>query len=247
MNKLELEIKEYIDILLNKPEGKLGRDYLKQRRIKKNTAIEWQMGYCPVGYTPAVYTNETYNFWQKLWGRIVFPVYDQNGKLVSISGRKVIDVPEREKNPKYDHYPFNARKVLFGLHKNKKDIFNENKAIITEGQLDVITAWQNDIKIVTSSFGAHCSDEHLIVLNRYTDDIIIMYDNDDAGNKGVEKTKQISRNLKLKVKFKCPFPKGVDMDNWLQCHSKQEFYNILNYDKMSYLTNKLNKLSKKTI
>lgn len=244
MNKLELEIKEYINILLNLPEGKIGRDYLKQRKIKKQTAIEWEMGYCPVGYTPSVYKDESYNFWQKLWGRIVFPIYDNTGNLVSISGRKVIDVPDREKNPKYDHYPFNARKVLFGLHKNSKNIFIEKKGIVTEGQLDVITAWQNDIKIVTSSFGAHCSDEHLITLNRYCDDIIIMYDNDDAGQKGIEKTKQISRKLNFKVRFKCPFNKGVDMDGWLQTHSKEEFYNILNYNKMAYLTNKLNKMTR---
>ena len=243
--KMKEELNEYINILLNLPEGKPGRDYLKQRKIKKSTAIEWEMGYCPVGYTPTIYKNETYAFWKKMWGRVLFAIYDQNGELVSISGRKVVDVPEREKNPKYDHYPFNARKVLFGLHKNCKDIFMENKSIITEGQLDVITAWQNGIKIVTSSFGAHCSDEHLIILNRYSDDIIIMYDNDDAGKKGIEKTRQIARNLKLKVKFKCPFSKGVDMDNWLQTHSKDEFYKILNYDKMSYLTNKLDRLNKK--
>lgn len=242
---MEKELEEYIDILLNKPEGEIGRRYLFERKIKKSTAIEWKMGYCPVGYNPSVYSEEKYNFWKKLWGRVVFPIYDQNGTLVSISGRKVVDVPEREKNPKYDHYPFSARKILFGLYQNKKNIFDEEKVIITEGQLDVITAWQNGVKIVTSSFGAHCSDEHLILLNRYTDNIIVIYDNDDAGNKGIEKTRQISRNLKLKVKFKNPFPVGVDMDSWLQTHSKDELYNILSYDKMSYLTNKLNKISKK--
>lgn len=242
--KMEQELQEYIDILLCKPEGQIGRDYLKQRKISKQTAIEWKMGYCPVGFTPTIYKDENYNFWKKLWGRVVFPIYDSNGNLISISGRKVVDVEDREKNPKYDHYPFNARKTLFGLWKNKKDIFNENTAIITEGQLDVITAWQKGIKIVTSSFGAHCGEDHLIVLNRYTSNIIVMYDNDDAGNKGINKTRQISRHSKIPVKFKCPFPNGVDMDSWLQNHTKEEFYKILNYDKMSYLTNKLNKMIK---
>lgn len=242
MQNLQLELNEYIDILLNKKEGQIGRDYLRQRKIFKSTAMEWEMGYCPVGYVPTIYTNENYAFWEKLWGRIVFPIRDQNGELVSISGRKIIDVISREKNPKYDHYKFNARKVLFGLWKNEKNIFLENKAIITEGQLDVITAWQKDVKIVTSSFGAHCSENHLITLNRFTNNIIVMYDNDEAGKKGMDKTKEICKNRKISVKFKCPFGTGMDLDNWLQIHTKDELYKLLEYNKMSYLTDKLKKI-----
>lgn len=242
LKKLENELNEYIDILLNKPEGRIGRDYMQRRKIKKETAIVWKMGYCPVGYTPLIYINEPYPFWKKLWGRIIFAVYDQNGKLISISGRKIVDVPEREKNPKYDHYPFDARKTLFGLWINKENIFTEDKAIITEGQLDVITAWQAGVRIVTSSFGAHCSESHFILLNRYTSNIIVMYDNDDAGKKGIIKAKDICRIYKIQAKFKCPFPEGIDMDSWLQKHTKEEFYKLLEYNKMSYLTNKLKKI-----
>ena len=54
MQNLELENNIYVDILLNKPEGKIGRDYLKYRKISKSTAIEWQMGYCPVNFTPPI-------------------------------------------------------------------------------------------------------------------------------------------------------------------------------------------------
>ena len=242
MQDLQNELKEYIDILLNKQEGKIGRDYLKTRKITKNTAIEWEMGYCPVGYTPSIYQNEKFEFWEKLWGRVVFPIYDSNDNLISISGRKVVDVPTRAKNPKYDHYSFNARKILFGLWKNKQDIFIQNKGIITEGQSDVITAWQHGIKIVTSSFGAHCGENHFVLMNRYCDNIILMYDNDDAGKKGTEKAKSIARKNGFNLKIKCPFPDGVDLDSWLQTHSSKEFFDLLNYNKMSYLQDKLKKM-----
>ena len=242
MQNLRQELNEYINILMNTTEGKIGRDYLKSRKITKNTAIEWEIGYCPIGYVPSIYQNEKFPFWEKLWGRIIFPIYDSNGNLVSISGRKVLDVSTRAKNPKYDHYPFNARKILFGLWKNKEEIFIQNKGIITEGQLDVITAWQHGVKIVTSSFGAHCSENHFILLNRYTDNIIVMYDNDDAGQKGTNKAKEIARINKFNLKIKCPFSNGVDLDNWLQCHSAEEFYKLINYNKMSYLQDKLKKM-----
>ena len=242
MQDLKNELKEYINILLNEPEGKIGRDYLVKRKISKNTAIEWEMGYCPVGYIPTIYTNEKFPFWEKLWGRVIFPIYDSNGNIVSISGRKVVDVPTRAKNPKYDHYSFNARKILFGLWKNKEEIFIQNKGIITEGQLDVITAWQHGIKIVTSSFGAHCGENQFVLMNRYCDNIILMYDNDDAGYKGTEKAKEIARKNGFNLKVKCPFPNGIDLDSWLQTHSSKEFFDLLNYNKMSYLQDKLKKM-----
>jgi DNA primase len=250
MQDLTKELEEYKNILLNTTEGQIGRDYLKYRRITKATAVEWEMGYCPVGYIPIIYREiakdpKIYKFWEKMWGRLLFPIYDQNGVLVSISGRKVVDVPSRDKNPKYDHYPFASRKVLFGLWKNKEEIFKMNKAIITEGQLDVITAWQAGIKIITSSFGAHCSENHFIILNRYAEDIIVMYDNDDAGKKGTDKAREIAIQNKFRIKFKCPFPQGVDMDAWLQKHTSEEFFKLINYDKMSYLQDKLKKMGAK--
>lgn len=242
MQNLEEELREYIDILLNKPEGQIGRDYLRQRKILKNTAIKWEMGYCPVGYVPPIYKDEKFPFWEKLWGRIVFPIRNSNGKLISISGRKIVEIPEREKNPKYDHYPFASRETLFGLWINKGNIFKEDRAIITEGQLDVITAWQKGIKIVTSSFGAHCGETHFALLNRYTSNIIIMYDNDEAGKKGMQKARDICRKYKISVKIKCPFSEGTDMDNWLQKHTKEDFYRLLEYNKMSYIMDKLKKI-----
>jgi DNA primase len=247
MQDLKKELEEYKNILLNLPIGKEGRDYLKLRKITKNTAIEWELGYCPVGYIPDIYKEisknpQIYRFWEKMWGRLIIPIYNSNNELISLSGRKVIEIPTKVKNPRYDHYPFNARKILFGLNKNKEEIFKENKGIITEGQLDVITAWQAGIKIVTSSFGAHCGENHFIVLNRYTDNIIVIYDNDDAGIKGTNNAKEIARKHKFNIKFKCPFPKGIDMDNWLQKHTSEEFFNLINYTKVDYLKNKINKI-----
>ena len=152
MYNLNDEMKEYSDILLNKPEGKPGRDYLKTRNITKSTAIAWNLGYCPVGYTPKCYKDLPVNFkfYQKMYGGLTIPVFDSNKNLVTISRRRVIELNkikgyEDFKNPKYDHYPFNARSVLFGLNMNQGDMFLNNIAVVTEGQLDVISAWQKGL------------------------------------------------------------------------------------------------------
>lgn len=247
IQNLDLEYKVYSDILLNKPEGDMGRKYLQFRNIKKSTAVKWKMGYCPVGYVPPIYEHiannpQQYNFWEKMWGRVVFPILDSNGNVISISGRKIVEIPEKEKNPKYDHYSFNARKHLFGLWENQENIFIENKGIITEGQLDVITAWQKGVKIVTSSFGAHCSENHFILLSRFTDNINVLYDGDDAGKKGIALAKKILNKSNLNINCRCPFYGGDDLDSWLQKHSKEEFYKLIENNKMSYLMKKLKKI-----
>lgn len=250
MQKLEAEMSEYTNILLNKPEGKPGREYLRKRHITRSTAIAWHLGFCPVGYHPECYKDETnYMFWTKMYGGLTIPVFDANKKLVTISRRKVIELNkikgyENFKQPKYDHYPFNARAVLFGLNMNQGNMFLKNSAVVTEGQLDVISAWQKGIKIVCSSFGAHCSENHLILLNRYVDNIYLIYDNDDAGQRGQEKTKEICKQFKISVKFKKMFKEGEDLDNWVQTHTKEEFFDKLYFDKYKYLDKEIKKIER---
>ena len=252
MYNLKEEMEEYSDILLNKSEGKPGRKYLKSRNITKDTAIAWHLGYCPVNYIPNCYKDLPVNFkfYQKMYGGLTIPVFDANKELVTISRRRVIDLNkvkgyEDVKNPKYDHYPFNARSTLFGLNMNQGDMFLNNIAVVTEGQLDVISAWQKGVKVVCSSFGAHCSEAHLVLLNRYVDNIYLLYDNDDAGNIGQEKTKKICKQMNLKVKFKNPFKKGIDLDNWIQCHTKQDFYKMIYYDKFDFVNDKIKSMGGK--
>lgn len=220
------ELKEYQDILFNKDTGLPGREYLLQRNIDTETAKYWQLGFSPIDYDPVCYkflfnTGITY-FWRRLNNRLIIPIFDSNNKLISLSGRSIDN-----KWPKYIHYPFPARRILFGLNFNKDNIREEDLSIITEGQLDVISSWQNDVKTVTCSFGAHASQEHFALLGRYTNNIYIVYDNDAAGQKGIEILKKIKHaDLSINFCFNL-FPKGQDLDNWIQLHTKEEFYYLL--------------------
>lgn len=246
MENYKSEVEYYHDILLNKPEGQPGRNYLRKRGITRDTAIYWKLGYSPIGCTPDCYKDETFMFWNKLWGRLIIPVRTSTNKnqYETISGRLVEPVATREKNPKYDHYVFAARQVLFGLCENKGNIFLKNKAVITEGQLDVITAWQKGVKIICSSFGAHAGLGHFTVLNRYTENIYILYDNDDAGNEGSKNANKIGKENKINIKIKHPFPDGVDLDQWMKTHTKEDFYKIIDYDKDNYMNDKMRKMLK---
>ena len=219
------ELEEYIDILLNKEEGQPGRDYLKFRNIDINTAIYWKMGYCPINYIATTYRDSNINWGEKMWGRITFPIFDVSGSLESISGRLAINLDK----PKYDMHKFIKNRVLFGLYQNKNNIREQNRIIITEGQLDVISAWQNGVTNVVSSFGAHCSLYHLGLAARYCSDIYILYDEDMAGLVGAESINDFSTHGDLNVIIKTGiFPKGEDLDSFIRKHSKTELDNLMN-------------------
>lgn len=233
-----LELNEYRNILFNKKEGAPGRNYLKIRGLTKETAEFWNLGYCPIGFTPSIYKNNQY-VQKKMHGRLIIPVFDQNGKLVTISGRKVFDTLP---GPKYDMYPFAARKILFGLWQNKNEMRNQNRAAITEGQIDVITSWQQGFKIVSSSFGAHGSLDHLALLARYAKKINVLYDSDKAGFEGINAIKGLSILCDLDIEFKNPFPKGEDLDSWIKKNSSEKLIELLDKSKTSDLMEKLKKI-----
>ena len=240
MTDLDYELKEYQEILFSKKEGQAGREYLKKRNILPSTAKVWGLGFCPINYIPLIYRKKQSKYQYKmLWDRLIIPVYNVHGKLISIGGRLIY----KSKNTKYANYQFTNSRNLFGIYLNYQEIRKQNIAIITEGQLDVISAWQKGIKTVTCSFGAHSGIEQIALLSRYTDNIYVIYDSDAAGSKGLNALKKIKSgdiNLKLLSNL---FPAGQDLDNWLQYHSKEEFYNLLNNNTISLQQRLLNQLS----
>ena len=226
----EKENEYYKKALLHPTIGEPGRRYLKLRGIAEETIKFWEIGYCPIGHKR----------YKKLKGRITFPVKNQNGIIVTITGRKVFDTLP---GPKYDMYPFPARKILFGLWQNKENIREQGRAIVTEGQLDVITAWQKGLKIVTSTFGAHGTLWHLGLLARYAKRLDILYDNDNAGFEGVKGIKKLSTLGDLDIRFQNNiFPKGEDLDSWIKNHSLEELFTLLDQGKMLSLKEKLKRL-----
>jgi DNA primase len=223
LRELELwdELEEYKYILFHSMEGKVGRDYLRKRGIKLDTAKFWNLGYCPMNFVPSCISNERINESKKLQGRLIIPIRDQNGKLITISGRSIND----EMKPKYIHYKFPARRILYGLYENRSEIRKRNICVITEGQLDVISAWQANFPVVVSSFGAHAGEAHLAIASRYTSNIYFAYDADHAGKNGLDMVKNFKTygdvNIHLCYNF---LPKEEDIDSFLRKHTGKQLY-----------------------
>lgn len=235
---LEWENEYYRRALAHPTIGQIGRTYLESRGLTQDTIDKWEIGWSPVGCIPSNFSKEDHSTpWKKHWGRITFPIRDQNGTMVSISGRQVIKLEGR---PKYDHYPFPARKILFGLFNNKAEVQKADRIIITEGQIDVISSWQQGLRIVTSSFGAHCSLDHFSIAARYASTIDIIYDEDNAGRKGTQSVTEFPTWGDLTVNLRTGiFPPGEDLDNWIRTHEVDELFRLIDSNESEQLLKKL--------
>lgn len=123
---------------------------------------------------------------------LILPFYDVNKNVVSIIGRCLLDEEERQKNllNKYK-YSGNTQKNLYvyGLDKSKGSIIKNDCVIGVEGQFDCIALYEKGITNVVAFGWAHVSQYQLFQVHRYTNNIVLMFDNDEAGQKGKKKIK----------------------------------------------------------
>mgnify|MGYP001597296239 CR=1 FL=1 len=125
---------------------------------------------------------------------LITPIYDTYGIPIAISGRFL--GPEASRKTlglhKYDNSDYSKHSNLFGMHLAKPHILQKDKVLVVEGQFDVIKAHQHGIKNVVATAGAFLKLEQLAILARYTKNIYLGFDNDEAG------TLAINRSLTLK-------------------------------------------------
>lgn len=144
------------------------KEYLCSRGLEQSDIDKWMLGY-------NVFT-----------GRITFPICDKYHNILGFSNR--ILNANTDNAPKYINSPssdiFNKKKILYGIqHYNG----NTSSIIITEGQLDVILAHKFGLDNVVATLGCHLSEEHIEVLKAMKKKIILSYDGDAAGEKGITK------------------------------------------------------------
>jgi len=114
---------------------------------------------------------------------LIMPYKDAYGKTIAIVGRSILSESER-KVSKYKNTAFEKSKHLFGLYENKKNILNKGGVFIVEGQIDTIKALEYGLDNVVSIGSSSLSDNQFSLITRYTNNIYLLLDNDEAGEKG---------------------------------------------------------------
>ncbi len=222
----------YYHLLLTKHKyGKKARDYLKNRNVTEEMIKEFELGYAPnswsaltkflqkKGYSKddivlaglAKYKNNKKDTYDVFRARLMFPLKDHLDRVVGFSARALLSNQE----PKYINSPetpvFHKDQFLYGLNLAKTHIKQEKKAIIVEGQFDMISPYQKGVKNIVASMGTALTTRQAGLIKRYADTVILMLDSDTAGVtaalRGIEAIKMQELNIfvvQLPKKYKDP-------------------------------------------
>ncbi|MCK9280715.1 MAG: DNA primase [Melioribacteraceae bacterium] len=236
----------FTDTLYKSNDGEIAREYLKKRNIKPQVQKSFGLGFAPSGwnnfYDHAVANkldlektkllglidkNDSGKFYDKYRGRVIFPIFSPNGRVIAFGGR----ILENSDNAaKYLNSPENPiylkRKSLYGLFHSKEEIRKLDKAILVEGYLDLISLFQNGVKNVVASSGTSLTEEQVQLLSRFTKNIIVLFDSDEAGQKAALRSIEILIKSDFDVKVAL-LPKGEDPDSYIQKNGKEVFDDFL--------------------
>ena len=223
--------------MLRSQEAEHARAYLKKRGLTKEIAIEWQLGYAPGGW-------EIFRDWAMAKGfsreellqgglltaregdqtggydrfrdRLMFPIRNDYGEVVAFSGR-ILNDSDRE--AKYVNSPetpiFSKGRVLFGLDKSKRPLIDAGEAVVLEGQIDLISAFEHGVRHVVAPQGTAFTAEQARLLRRFVERVILCFDSDTAGQNAVEKSLPALLAAGIEVRV-ATLPQGSDPDSLIR-------------------------------
>ena len=224
--------------LLKSPGGGVARDYLKSRGINGEIARSWQLGYAPdswdalldflrerkfsqeeifrSGLASSKEEGDAENLYCRFRDRVMFPIRNDYGEVVAFSGRVL--APDA-KTAKYVNSPetplFTKGRVLYGLDKTKRDLIEKNAAIVCEGQLDLISAFEAGIRNVIAPQGTAFTGDQARLLRRFVETVLLCFDSDNAGQQAVSRSLPALLGQGLSVKV-VELPKGEDPDSLIR-------------------------------
>lgn len=247
VEKLHKESAEWFhQLLLRSPDAQHARDYLKQRSLNSDTARKWQLGYAPqnggalfgwakeAGFTdhvllvgglvaPREPDDPSRGVYARFRDRLMFPVCNDYGNVIAFSGRVLS--PDAG-GGKYINSPetmlFSKSKTFYGLDRSKRPILKAGRAILCEGQLDLIACVENGIENTVAALGTAFTEDHARILKRHTDEVVLCYDSDTAGYQASIKTfrQLVTSNLIVKL---ASLPAGEDPDSLLKKEGAEAF------------------------
>ncbi len=167
------------------------------------------------------------SFYDRFRDRVMFPICNDLGEVIAFSGRVLKDDP---KAAKYVNSPetmlFTKGNVLFGLHKSKRALIEKESAIVCEGQLDLITAFEAGVQNVTAPQGTAFTERQARVLKRYVNEVVLCFDADAAGQKAAERSLASLLEADLHVRL-AAMPEGHDPDSLIRERGAEAFRAVI--------------------
>lgn len=246
---------KYFARQLQSEEGKaIGLSYFRNRGFRDDTLQKFQLGYSPEertafsseagksGYKKQYLVNtglsiERDNYLvDRFAGRVIFPIHSLSGSIIGFGGRTL---KSDKKIAKYINSPesdiYHKSRVLYGLFQAKKTIVSKDHCFLVEGYTDVIAMYQAGIENVVASSGTALTTEQIRLIKRFTGNITILYDGDEAGIKasfrGIDMILEEGMNVKVVM-----LPAGEDPDSYAREHNSSEFLEFISSHEKDFIS-----------
>jgi DNA primase len=229
LNKLSAQYYEYV--LHSTPAGEAGRELLARRQVDAETARHFGLGYAPGGANLVAFLGKRgrslkdaeaaglvrsgRDFFQR---RLMVPIRDERGQVVAFTGRTVLS--EEQERRKYMNTPetaaYHKGRVLFGLDLARQAIGERGHAVMMEGQFDVIVGHQFGVTNAVASSGTALTEDQVRLLKRYTDELVLMFDNDRAGRTAAERAIDLCAGQEMRTRVARVDGVAKDPDEFLR-------------------------------
>ena len=242
---------------------RIGMTYLRGRGFRDDIIKKFQLGYCANGNetlhqaaikkgfnpeflvkTGLCYKKDDGSLRDRFWNRVIFPVHTISGKVVAFGGR-VLNAQTKNVQMKYVNSPeseiYHKSNELYGIFFAKQAIVRQDRCFLVEGYTDVISMHQSGIENVVASSGTALTPNQIRLIHRFTDNITLIYDGDNAGIKasirGIDLLLEEGMNIKV-----CLLPDGDDPDSFARKHNATDYQNYINNNEVDFIRFKTNLL-----
>jgi len=233
--------------LANEAAGQLARDYLAKRGVSEEAIKLFRLGAAPESWDDTVNwakskghdlevvekaglilkKEETGRHYDRFRGRLMFPICDEQGRVIGFSGRILTG---DEKTAKYVNSPetpiFTKSKVFFALDKSKRAILDAGFAIVCEGQLDSIACFMAGVQNIVAPQGTAFTDQHARIIKRYVDEVVLCFDSDNAGQNAAVRSLDslLASGLAVRVAI---VPPPHDPDSFIKENGGEAFRQLI--------------------
>lgn len=245
--------KLYHHLLRHTKEGKQAYQYLLERGFTDEIIQTFQLGYSPQskevvvqflekkGFHPqhmvnagVLTANDQNQISDRFRGRVIFPIRNHLGRSVGFGGRTMTD-----QEPKYLNSPesalFQKGNLLFNFDLARSSIRKTGQAVLFEGYMDVISAYQSGITNGVATLGTSITENQARLLNRYVDTVVICYDGDRAGIEASHKAARLLHRIGCHVMV-ASIPEGLDPDSYIVKYGADRFQHEIIEASNTYMT-----------
>ena len=237
--------------LIKEKSSENARNYLKTRGIDSKIAKEFKLGFANDSWDgllkflsskkiPAdlalelgliINRSDRSGHYDRFRNRIIFPIINISGEVIGFGGRVISE----EDKPKYMNSPESAiykkRDSFYGLYNSKDEIRKKDQAILVEGYMDLISLYKSGLKNVVATLGTSFTKDHAVLLKKYSDNVVILYDGDGSGLSSSLRAGEIFLEQGLMPKI-VSLPEENDPDSYIEKFGLEKLDSLIEESKL---------------